>query len=178
MAALTTAVMALTAIAFTSTPALAAVTADSDLVIAEVYGGGGNSGAAYNRDFIEIANVSESDLDLAGYTVQYASATGTSWQTTALTGIIPAGERMLVGEACRCRRHPPILHGRHRRIARTQRVSGKSCAGRERHRVDGVDRLGRPPRGRRLRRVGRCDLLRGQRRRPGHVERDQRRTLG
>ena len=78
----------------------AAVSVEAPVVIAEVYGGGGNSGGAFQRDFIELANVSEADVDLSAYSVQYASATGGSWQVTALTGqVLPAGERLLIGQA-------------------------------------------------------------------------------
>ncbi len=80
--------------------AQAAVAPTAPVVISEVYGGGGNTGGAYARDFIELANVSNAPVDLSGYSVQYASATGTSWQVTALTGItVPAGGQVLVGEA-------------------------------------------------------------------------------
>jgi predicted extracellular nuclease len=79
-------------------PASAAPSAG--LVVNEAYGGGGNSGATYTNDFIEIANRGSTAVDLSGYTVQYhpAAATGT-WQTTQLTGSIAAGARYLVGEA-------------------------------------------------------------------------------
>ncbi|MCR2826902.1 ExeM/NucH family extracellular endonuclease, partial [Microbacterium sp. zg.Y909] len=78
----------------------AAVSIGAPVVIAEVYGGGGNSGGAYQRDFIELANVSDSEVDLSAYSVQYASATGGNWQVTALTGqVLPAGERLLIGQA-------------------------------------------------------------------------------
>ncbi len=80
--------------------ASAAVDPASDLVISEVYGGGGNNGAVYSRDFVEIANVGETELDLSAYSVQYASATGSSWQVTPLTGaVLPAGEQLLIGQA-------------------------------------------------------------------------------
>ncbi len=87
-------------IALTPSAAVAAVSADADIVISEVYGGGGNSGAAWNRDFIELANVGDTAVDLGAYSVQYASASGTTWQVTKLTGVtLPAGEQLLIGEA-------------------------------------------------------------------------------
>lgn len=80
--------------------AQAAVSADAPVVISEVYGGGGNAGAALARDFIELANASDATVDLSAYSVQYASATGGSWQVTPLTGItVPAGGQVLIGEA-------------------------------------------------------------------------------
>ncbi|WP_054682849.1 ExeM/NucH family extracellular endonuclease [Microbacterium sp. No. 7] len=80
--------------------ATAAVSPDAPVVISEVYGGGGNSGAAFNRDFVELANVGDADVDLSSYSVQYASAAGGTWQVTPLTGVVlPAGGFLLVGQA-------------------------------------------------------------------------------
>jgi predicted extracellular nuclease len=64
-------------------PALAT---PADVVISQVYGAGGNNGAAWNRDFIELFNRSGAAVSLAGMSVQYQSATGTTWQATALPG--------------------------------------------------------------------------------------------
>ena len=50
----------------------------SQVVINEVYGGGGNAGSHYQADFVELYNPSASAVDLTGWTVQYRSATGTS----------------------------------------------------------------------------------------------------
>ncbi len=69
------------------------------LVVSEVYGGGGNSGATYTNDFIELHNPTASSVSVAGWSVQYASSAGTSWAVTPLTGSIPAGGRYLVQEA-------------------------------------------------------------------------------
>jgi len=73
-----------------------AAAASPDVVIAEVYGGGGNSGAPYANDFVELYNRGSSPVSLAGWSVQYASASGTSWSAAALSGSIPAGGRYLV----------------------------------------------------------------------------------
>ena len=48
-----------------------------DLVISQVYGGGGNTGAPYNADFIELFNRGAVSVPLNGLSLQYASATGT-----------------------------------------------------------------------------------------------------
>jgi Lamin Tail Domain len=74
----------------------AASASTSGVVVSQVYGGGGNSGATFQNDFVELFNAGSTAVDLAGWTVQYATATGTSWQTTALTGAIPAGRYFLV----------------------------------------------------------------------------------
>jgi hypothetical protein len=68
-------------------------------VISQIYGGGGNSGATLKNDFIELYNRGASVVDVTGWSVQYASASGTTWQTTALSGTIPAGGYYLVKEA-------------------------------------------------------------------------------
>ena len=72
---------------------------DGLVVISQVYGAGGNSGATYTNDFIELHNMGTTPVVLTGRAVQYGSATGTTWQVTALTGTIPAGGYWLVGES-------------------------------------------------------------------------------
>src|SRR4029453_8329642 len=62
-------------------------------VVAEVYAAGGNSGAAYANDYAELFNRATSPVAIDGWTLQYASASSTSWQSTALSGTIPAGGR-------------------------------------------------------------------------------------
>ncbi|HEX2996441.1 MAG TPA: lamin tail domain-containing protein, partial [Anaerolineales bacterium] len=77
-----------------------------DIVISQVYGGGGNSGAPYTHDFIELFNRGTSTVSLNGWSVQYASATGTgnfgasSTQLTELpnTSLAP-GQYLLIQEA-------------------------------------------------------------------------------
>jgi hypothetical protein len=72
---------------------------DPLVVVSRVYGGGGNSGAYWKRDYIELHNRGGSSQDLTGWSVQYASATGTTWQVTNLSGTIPSGGYYLVWEA-------------------------------------------------------------------------------
>jgi hypothetical protein len=67
--------------------------------INQVYGGGGNSGATYTHDFIELFNPEDTALNLAGWTVQYASANGSNWTRTRLSGIIPPHSFFLIREA-------------------------------------------------------------------------------
>lgn len=57
--------------------ALLPAAAGAEVVISQVYGGGGNSGAPYNRDFVELFNRGDAPVSLAGLSVQYGSATGT-----------------------------------------------------------------------------------------------------
>jgi predicted extracellular nuclease len=51
--------------------------AAGSVVISQVYGSGGNSGATYKNDFVELFNRSAAPVSLNGWSVQYASATGT-----------------------------------------------------------------------------------------------------
>jgi hypothetical protein len=60
------------------------------VVISEVYGEGGNIGALYKNDFVELYNPTSIPVPLAGWSVQYASATGTgAWHAAPLGGHIP-----------------------------------------------------------------------------------------
>ena len=49
------------------------------LVISQVYGGGGNTGATWKNDFVELHNPTTSGISLAGLSLQYASSPGTTW---------------------------------------------------------------------------------------------------
>ena len=73
----------------------------TQIVISEAYGGGGNLGATYKQDFVELYNNTNSNIDLSGYHVFYASAsvTGTFSSSTALSGTILAKSYFLVQEA-------------------------------------------------------------------------------
>ncbi|NYI17452.1 hypothetical protein FHR53_000527 [Xanthomonas arboricola] len=73
--------------------------ANAQVVISQVYGGGGNSGATLRSDFIELHNIGSSTVSLDGWSVQYASAAGSSWQVTPLSGSVPAGGYYLVKQA-------------------------------------------------------------------------------
>lgn len=79
--------------------ALGAGTASAQVVISQVYGGGGNSGAQYTHDFIEIFNRGSEAVNISGWSVQYASAAGTSWQVTNLSGTLQPGQYYLVQQA-------------------------------------------------------------------------------
>jgi hypothetical protein len=68
----------------------------TSLVVTQVYGGGGNSGATYANDFVELLNRGSTAVDLSSWTLQYATSSGTSWQTTALAGSVQPGHYYLV----------------------------------------------------------------------------------
>ena len=67
------------------------------LVISQLYGGGGNSGATFTNDYVELYNPTGISFNLAGWSLQYASAAGTSWTNKQpLGGTIAPGEYFLV----------------------------------------------------------------------------------
>lgn len=69
-----------------------------DVVISQVYGGGGNTGATYKNDFIELFNRGTTPVTITGWSVQYASATGNTWQRTNVSGVLGPGQYYLVQE--------------------------------------------------------------------------------
>jgi predicted extracellular nuclease len=80
--------------------AMPAQAVSPDIVISQVYGGGGNSGATYKNDFIELFNRGTTTVSLSGWSVQYASSSGTSWSKTNLTSFsLAPGQYYLIQEA-------------------------------------------------------------------------------
>src|SRR5690348_15378622 len=80
------------------------LTSSAQVVISQVYGGGGNSGATYKNDFIELFNPTSTTVNLSGWSVQYTSSTGPSgsspaWAVTNLSGSIAPGHYYLIQEA-------------------------------------------------------------------------------
>jgi predicted extracellular nuclease len=73
----------------------------AQVVISQVYGGGGNSGAPVKSDYIELHNNGSADVTVpaGGWSVQYTSSSGTSWtnKTDIPAGTtIPAGGYLLI----------------------------------------------------------------------------------
>jgi hypothetical protein len=66
------------------------------MVISQVFAGGGNANAPYSNDFVELFNRGSAAADLGGWSVQYASGSGTTWQVTPLSGSVQPGGRYLV----------------------------------------------------------------------------------
>jgi uncharacterized protein len=97
---------ALAALLVLAAPASAA---SPDIVISQVYGGGGNTGAQYKNDFIELYNRGPDPAPVTGWSVQYAAAGGTSYQRTPLTGTIRPGRYYLVQEAAGANTAAPEL---------------------------------------------------------------------
>jgi len=72
-------------------------TCTPNVVISQVYSGGGQAGAVYTNDFVELHNRSDYPVSLDGWTIQYGSATGTAWLPwVTLAGYIAPGGYYLV----------------------------------------------------------------------------------
>ena len=75
--------------------------AGTGLVISEAYGGGGNSGATWTNDFVELYNPTSAPISVDGLSIQYRSKDSTSPASgvTPLSGSVPAGGHYLVAQA-------------------------------------------------------------------------------
>ncbi|HUQ32902.1 MAG TPA: Calx-beta domain-containing protein [Pyrinomonadaceae bacterium] len=75
----------------------------ANLVISQVYGGGNNTGAPYQRDFIELFNRGTTTIDFSvtPYSVQYASAGAAfvNTKTDLTSGTVAPGHYFLIQEA-------------------------------------------------------------------------------
>ena len=70
------------------------------VVISQIYGGGGNNSATYNHDFVELHNSGPVEVSVEGWSVQYASASGTgAFSPATLHGSIKPGAYYLVSLA-------------------------------------------------------------------------------
>ena len=79
--------------------ALASGQGSPDVVISQVYGGGGNTGAPLRNDYVELFNRGKSAVDLTGWTIAYSSATGSAEQITSLSGSIRPGGYYLIWQS-------------------------------------------------------------------------------
>ena len=59
------------------------------LVIAELYGGGGEQGSYWTNDYIVLYNPTSSTINVSTWSVQYAKFNGANWEVTNLIGSIP-----------------------------------------------------------------------------------------
>ncbi len=70
------------------------------VVISQVYTGVGEKGGSYTNSFIELFNSGSAPVNLNGWSVQYADATGATWQVTNLSNVtIQPNHYYLVREA-------------------------------------------------------------------------------
>ena len=64
------------------------------VTISQVYGGGGNASATFTNDYVELYNPTASTITITGWSLQYASSTGSGWDFNKqpLGGTIAPGE--------------------------------------------------------------------------------------
>ncbi|MDP1661647.1 MAG: lamin tail domain-containing protein, partial [Phycisphaerales bacterium] len=86
----------------------------AQVVISQVYGGGGNSGAPVKNDFVELKNIGTTTIDIAGWTIQRTGNTAnfTAGQVSApisgLTSLAP-GQYFLIECAAGANTAAPAL---------------------------------------------------------------------
>ncbi|PKN47327.1 MAG: hypothetical protein CVU59_03220 [Deltaproteobacteria bacterium HGW-Deltaproteobacteria-17] len=69
----------------------------TQVVISNLYGAGGNASAIWRNDFVVLHNRSLSlTANLTGWSIQYASAAGSTWSVVNLSGSIPPGGYYLI----------------------------------------------------------------------------------
>ena len=77
-----------------------AITVNPNVAVSQVYGGGGNASAPFTNDYVELFNRGGTTVSLSGWSVQYASATGTGSfgqnGVIALDGDLAPGQYFLV----------------------------------------------------------------------------------
>jgi predicted extracellular nuclease len=95
LAAATAAALVVSPLAFgLSTPAAAV---SPNVVISEVYGAGGNNGALFNADYVELSNPTATSVSLTGTYIHYRAGGGGSGGTPfGLSGSIPANGTYLI----------------------------------------------------------------------------------
>lgn len=94
--ALVVAVAGATTASLSAIPTATAATDGTNVVINEVYGGGGNSGATHLNDFVELYNPTDEDIDVTGWVIDQQSAKGNSGGSLTLSGVVPAGGYFLI----------------------------------------------------------------------------------
>ncbi|MEA2465512.1 MAG: uncharacterized protein QOJ98_3259, partial [Acidobacteriota bacterium] len=74
--------------------------ASPNVVISQVYGGGGSgaAGTAYTLDYVELHNTSGSAVPIGGWSIQYGSSTGQFGSSSANIYAFPAGTTLGAGQ--------------------------------------------------------------------------------
>lgn len=69
---------------------------NTDVVISQIFGGGGSSTTAFKNDFVELFNRGTTTVSLIGWSLQYAPAGSGAWQKVDLSGSIAPGQYYLI----------------------------------------------------------------------------------
>ena len=70
-----------------------------EVVMSQVYGGGGRTGSTYNTEFVELFNPSSSPITMTNWSIQYVAAAGGTWGVNTFSGTIAAHSYFLVAMA-------------------------------------------------------------------------------
>lgn len=125
-------------------PFIASVGAVSqNVVISQVYGGGGNTNASFTHDYVELFNRGNTTVSLTGWSVQYASAAGSGSFSqngvAAISGDLAPGQYYLVRLATSGQPAPSLpthdatgnlnLSGAAGKVALVSTTTGLTCNG-------------------------------------------------
>jgi predicted extracellular nuclease len=86
-----------------------AMAASPNLVISQIYGAGGNTGSVLKNDYIEIFNRGATPFTATGWSLQYASATGSSWTKASLPEFTLAPGQYVLVQGGTGTSNPPAL---------------------------------------------------------------------
>ena len=67
-----------------------------DLLITQVYGGGGEPDSTWSSDFVELTNRGDESVDLSGWSLQYADARSAQWSALRLSSTVPPGGHYVI----------------------------------------------------------------------------------
>jgi hypothetical protein len=77
-------------------PTQAQLTPSANIVISQVYVGGGNAGATYTHDFVELYNRGNTSVDISGWSIQVATASGTTWTVLNISTALQGGRSTVI----------------------------------------------------------------------------------
>src|ERR1700761_4308995 len=73
--------------------------AGGKMVVSQIYAAGGQMGAIYKNNFVEIKNIGDADVNISGWSLQYAKSGDTNWQVTKIEqGIVKPDETFIIQE--------------------------------------------------------------------------------
>ena len=75
---------------------VAAPAVRAQLVLSQVYGGGGLGGGVYDTCYVELCNTGSEPVDLSGMSLQHAGGTSSFWRKVLLAGTVEPGAYHLV----------------------------------------------------------------------------------
>lgn len=71
-------------------------TTNPEVVISQIFGGGGSAPTGFRNDFVELFNRGDAAASLVGWSLQYSTAFSNAWQKLDLSGSIAPGQYYLI----------------------------------------------------------------------------------